>query len=335
MIVRNITVCSMLLVLIGAAGCSASGLGRHYPSPEAAVDSLVAALRTNNTAELKSIFGPSGDQIISSGDPVADKAQVDHFLTNYDAKHQFQTQPDGSTTLLIGDQDWPFPVPIVKVDGGVAFNAAAGEEEILNRRVGRNELATEQVCLAIVDAQRDYAQMRPMGGALREYAQKLVSDPGKKNGLYWPTNEGEPPSPMGPLIANAAAEGYGKAGDDKAGDDKSGNDKPGQRPYHGYYYRLLTSQGPNATGGAEDYMVNGQLIGGFAIVAYPAIYGNSGVMTFMTNHDGILYERDLGEDTTRLAKAITAFDPGPEWKRSDVDADAAAAAAHADDPAGK
>jgi hypothetical protein len=123
---------------------------------------------------------------------------------------------------------------------------------------------------------------------------------------------------MGPLIANAAAEGYGKAGDDKAGDDKSGNDKPGQRPYHGYYYRLLTSQGPNATGGAEDYMVNGQLIGGFAIVAYPAIYGNSGVMTFMTNHDGILYERDLGEDTTRLAKAITAYDPGPEWKRSDV-----------------
>jgi hypothetical protein len=303
---------TILLCMIVGSGCSSSSnnTGMRFDSPQAAVDSLVDALRANDTQRLKTIFGPKGDQIVSSGDPVQDQYQVGRFLEGYDKGHRLETEPDGNVTLLVGEKDWPFPVPIIKVDRGYAFDAAAGEEEILNRRIGRNELATEQVCLAVVDAQHDYAQMRPMGGELREYAPKLVSDPGKKNGLYWPTQEGEPPSPLGPLAATAAQEGYGAR-----------NSSSGPQPYHGYYYRLLTSQGPNAPGGATDYMVNGHLIGGFGVIAYPAQYGNSGITTFMTNHDGVLYERDLGPDTAKLAQSITSFDPGPEWK---VDADAAA-----------
>jgi hypothetical protein len=197
-------------------------------------------------------------------------------------------------------------VPIVKSNKGYEFDSETGRDEILNRRIGRNELDAEQVCLAIVDAQREYVARNPMGSDLPEYARKLVSDAGTQDGLYWPTAEGEAPSPLGPLAASAAAEGYTAARHD------SGS---GPRAYHGYRYKLLTRQGPHADGGALDYEVGGKFIGGFAVVAYPAQYGNSGIMTFITNHDGIVYQRDLGPDTQKLAEAVTEFDPGPEWTR--------------------
>jgi hypothetical protein len=279
---------------------------RPFASPQAAVDALVAALRANDKDQLKQIFGPDGDAIIASGDDVGDQAEASRFLTAYDTKHSLQTEPDGSTTLIVGANDWPMPVPIVKADDEYVFDTLAGKDEILNRRIGRNELATQLVCLAIVDAERDYVAQRPMGGGLPVYARKIRSDPGTRDGLYWETQPGEPPSPLGPLIAYASAEGYGVA------------TRPTDAPpptYHGYRYRLLTAQGEHARGGAMDYEVNGQLVGGFAVVAYPANYGSSGIMTFITNHDGIVYERDLGLDTESIAKAMTKFDPGPEWTR--------------------
>jgi hypothetical protein len=307
MIPRTITCALSVLGLLLASGCASSGEQKRFNSPQAAVDSLVAALRANDTAKLKQIFGPESGEIVSSGDPVADQNQAKKFLAAYDQRHRLEEQPGGATSLLIGNGDWPFPVPIVKLDDKYVFDTLAGKDEILNRRIGRNELDTEQVCLAIIDAQREYAQRRPMGGDLPEYAQKLISDPGKRNGLYWSTKEGEAPSPLGPLAAEASDEGYAAAVAARAAGS-------GPQPYHGYYYRLLTSQGPSAPGGPSEYLVGGHLIGGFGVVAYPAQYGNSGIMTFMTNHDGVIYQRDLGPNTAQIAKSMTAFDPGAGWK---------------------
>lgn len=315
------------LLLILAAGCSShrdddldldwnlpktpasQSAQTHFQSPQAAADAFVQALRANDTQRLNQIFGPDSADIVSSGDPVADKAQISKFLAAYDRHHRLAAQADGSTEILVGDDDWPFPVPIAKADNGdgYVFDTAAGDDEILNRRIGRNELTTEQAVLAIADAQQDYAELRPMGGDVPEYAQRLISRPGAKDGLYWPTSPGEQPSPLGELVADATKEGYGAHLRDP---------NPAPRPYHGYYYRLLTSQGPHAPGGPEDYLVNGRLIGGFGVLAYPVDYGNSGIMSFMTNQDGILYERDLGPDTTRIAEQTTQFDPGPGWKQT-------------------
>ena len=278
----------------------------QFASPEDAVQTLVSALRANDEARLNKILAPDGDDILSSGDDVADRADVARFLKLYDQGHRFETDKAGVSTLVVGPDNWPFPVPVVKAGGKFEFDVDTGEDEIFSRRIGRNELSTQQVCLAIVDAQRDYVAMNPTNSDLPIYARKVVSDPGQKNGLYWPTKEGEPESPMGPLVATAADEGYGK------GLDGSTEAKP---PYHGYRYRLLTAQGPNADGGAADYVVNGKLMGGFAVIAYPAQYGNSGIMTFMTNHDGIVYQRDFGDDTQKIAESITAFDPGPGWTK--------------------
>lgn len=305
---------AVTLVVIGCASNSSSSSsspsadGREqFASPDAAVKTLVEALQKDDQARLKKILAPAGDEILSSGDPVADRADAERFLALYNEGHRFETDKAGVSTLLVGQGDWPFPVPIVKAGKKYEFDVETGEEEILNRRIGRNELSTQQACLAIVDAQRDYVAMNPMKSELPLYARKLVSDPGQKNGLYWPTAEGEPESPMGPLVATAADEGYGKP---------TTQDSPETRPpYHGYRYRLLTAQGPHADGGAADYVVDGKLIGGFGVVAYPAQYGNSGIMTFMTNHDGVVYQRDLGPDSQKIAEAMTTFDPGPEWTK--------------------
>ena len=289
---------------LAAAGCASSpppAQQEQFASPDAAAASFVGALRDHDEARLRQILGPHGTDILSSGDPVADQADVAGFLSLYDENHWIQPEPDGTNTLVVGQAAWPFPLPIVKAGNAYVFDTETGKEEILNRRIGRNELSAQQVCLAIADAQRDYVALQANGGDLPEYAWKLVSDPDKKNGLYWPTAEGEPPSPLGPLAASATEEGYGAS------------DTSRPRPYHGYHYRLLTAQGPHANGGALDYVVNGRLIGGFAVVAYPAQYGNSGIMTFITNHDGIVFQRDLGPDTPRIAQGLTEFDPGPEW----------------------
>jgi len=203
---------------------------------------------------------------------------------------------------VIGKDDWPFPIPLVKKGDSWFFDTEKGREEVLNRRIGQNELSTIQTMLAIVDAQREYAVKDLDGDGVPEYARKFMSDPGKKNGLYWETKEGEELSPLGPAAAQAREEGY----------KKSGN-KP--IPFHGYYYRILESQGKNAAGGAYDYVVKGKMIGGFAVVAYPAKYGNSGVMTFLVNHDGVVYQKDLGKITAKTANAMKKFDPDSTWKK--------------------
>ena len=219
---RCLLVASLLVPLYG---CAAEQ--KQFASPDAAVDSFVTALRAKDTGKLKKIFGPESEGVMSSGDPVADRAEVARFLAAYDAQHRVKPEPTGDHTLLVGQSDWPFPVPIIEdEEGKYIFDTAAGRDEILNRRIGRNELATQMVCLAIIDGQRDYVAMRPMGGSLPVYARKLMSDAGTKNGLFWPTAAGEPPSPLGNLVAFAAAEGYGP---------RSADEMPA---YHGYRYRL-------------------------------------------------------------------------------------------------
>jgi len=227
----------------------------------------------------------------------------------YDDKHELVegSEPDAPYTLLVGESSWPFPIPVVKGKSGWYFDTAEGKDEILNRRIGRNELSAIQVCLAIVDAQREYARRDPAGTGLPVYAEKFNSDPGTRNGLYWPAKEGEEKSPLGELVAKASEEGY------KSARNESGE----QVPYHGYHYRILTSQGQSAPGGARDYIVEGKLIGGFGVVAWPDQYGNSGIMTFITNQDGVVYQKDLGPSTPKLAESMAAFDPGEGWKKAE------------------
>lgn len=293
------------VLLVSTLGCSSSRQAT-FATPDSAADALVVAARADSKPELKHIFGDGADSLIGSGDAVADRNAATKFVELYDQKHQIVPSdgtPD-SMTLVVGNEDWPFPVPIVKeTDGKWRFDTDSGLQEILNRRIGRNELDTVQVCLAIVDAQREYAFLDPDGDGVPEYATKFRSDPGKKNGLYWKTEPGQPPSPLGLLAAEAQAEGYSAAG------MREGE----RRPYHGYFYKILESQGPHARDGAYDYMVNGKMIGGFAVVAWPADYGNSGIMTFTVNQAGVVYQKDLGEETEKLASSMKSFDPDSTW----------------------
>jgi hypothetical protein len=277
-----------------------------FSSPEDGVGELVAAVKANDTQALKAIFGPGGSQIISSGDEVADRNLRERFLQLYGEKNQLREDGPDRRTLEVGTDDWPFPIPLVKAGGAWRFDTKAGKEEILNRRIGVNELRTIQTCLAYVDAQRDYATKDRTGDGLMEYAQKFASDPGRKNGLYWPAEAGEEQSPMGPLVAEAKQEGYTRKGTP---------DEP--IPYHGYYFRILTAQGRHAPDGACDYLVNGKMLGGFALVAYPAEYGASGIMTFIVNHKGDVYEKDFGRKTPSLARTMKVFDPDGSWRKVD------------------
>ena len=313
LLLQSILICALLFAASGCASNSASNAKSQqtFASPDAAMVALLDALRHHDKPYLKHILGPDGDAILSSGDPVADRADAERFIELYNEDHSIS--PDngsGAQSIIVGKNSWPFPVPIVKSGRKFVFDTKTGREEILNRRIGRNELSAEQVCLAIVDAQRDYVARHLTNSDLPEYAQKLVSDRGRKNGLYWPTSDGEEPSPLGPLVASAAAEGYGEAA-------KGSTTRPTRPAYHGYRYRLLTAQGSHASGGAFEYLVNGHLIGGFGVVAYPAQYGNSGITTFITNHNGIVYQRDLGPETEQAAEAMKAFDPGPGWTKAD------------------
>jgi hypothetical protein len=287
-----------------------SGIGAHatavkqkgFAAPEEAVKAFAAAMKSNDEQELLSIFGPAAKELISSGDPVRDKQRREMFISAYDRKNSI-TQAGAKLVLVIGEKDWPFPIPLVKKGDQWFFDTKAGKEEILNRRIGENELSTVQTLLAVVDAQREYAMKDPDNDGICAYAEKFGSDPGKKNGLYWETKQGEEPSPLGELVADARAKGYTRTGQ-----------KQGPIPYHGYYFRMLKKQGKNASGGAFDYIVKNKMIGGFAVVAYPAAYGSSGVMTFMVNHAGVVYQKDLGKDTAKTAKAMTSFDPDKTWK---------------------
>ena len=271
---------------------------RSFATPQEAVAALVAAVRSGDSRSIGQVLGPGSDKLIRSGDPVADRLSRERFLATYDKRSKIESDDAAKATLLVGDSDWPFPFPIVRRADRWTFDAKSGADEILNRRIGRNELAAIQVCLAYVDAQREYALKEGSGNGLHAYAMKLVSAPGKKDGLYWPAGDGEPQSPLGPLASKAKEEGY-------AG-----------QPYHGYYYRILTAQGAAAPDGAYDYVVDGRMIGGFALIAYPARWGASGVMTFIVNHEGVVYQKNLGRRTAAVAASITRFDPDASWSKA-------------------
>jgi Protein of unknown function (DUF2950) len=275
----------------------------NYSTAEEAVTALAGAVRAKDLDALLTVVGPRSESWILSGDPVSDRADWRHFLELYDVKHAIQMDGEAKATLTVGDDPWPFPSPLVKKDARWHFDSEAGRVEVLNRRVGRNELDTIQTLLAIVDAQQEYAADDSDHNGLHDYAKRFRSSPGKKDGLYWPAKEGEPQSPLGPLIAEAAAQGY-------VSSDK------GPAPYHGYLFRIMTAQGPAAPGGAYDYLVRDTLLGGFAVIAWPAKYANSGIMTFIVRYDGVVYQKDLGDATADRAAKITRFNPDKTWTRT-------------------
>jgi Protein of unknown function (DUF2950) len=271
-----------------------------YATPDDAANALIVAAKARDMDALTKIFGPESKDVLNSGDPVQDKNNATAFVDRYDVMHRWSKMEDGSQTLVVGADNFPFPIPLKKDSNGRwFFDTAAGKEEILNRRVGRNELAVISLCEALVDAQAEYYAQKH--GGMPQYAQKFISDPGEENGLYWPDTPNKPKSPLGPLAAQATADGY------KA-------DPTHRQPFHGYYFAILTSQGPEAPGGAKDYMVNGKMTGGFAAVAYPAKYGDSGVMTFIVDKDRVVLQKDLGKTTEQDASAITAFNPDKSWR---------------------
>ena len=294
----------VMIVTIAGMTADAATKQKGFASAEEAVKAFIAAIKADDNKEVLAIFGSESKEVISSGDPVGDKQRRAKFIKDYDQKNALAKDGD-KMVLSVGEKDWPFPIPLVKKGDQWVFDTKAGKEEILNRRIGENELDTIQTMLAIVDAQREYAMKDYDGDGLAEYAEKFRSDPGKKNGLYWETKEGEEPSPLGELVAGARTAGYIKAGT-----------KDNPSPFHGYYFRMLKEQGKYAPGGAFDYVVKGNQIGGFAVVAYPAKFGNSGVMTFVVNHDGVVYQKDLGKNTEKIAKAMTKYDPDKTWGKA-------------------
>jgi hypothetical protein len=295
---------ALTLFILAPAALAATAAQQNFASPAAAVTALVEAVKANDQKRLLGILGSNGSKLISSGDAVADARSRETFIKAYDEANKLVPEGDRHATLVIGKDEWPLPIPLVKSgNAGWHFDTRRGEKEILSRRIGRNELAAIQVCLAIVDAQREYAARDPDGDGIRHYASRLVSTPAKRDGLYWPTKEGEQPSPLGPLLAAAAKDGY------------AGTNSGSLAPYHGYIYRIVARQGRNAPGGAYDFRVSGRMKGGFGVIAYPARYGASGVMTFVVSHDGVVHEINLGRNTAALASAMTTFDPDASWKR--------------------
>jgi hypothetical protein len=269
-----------------------------FATPEEAVAALGAAAEKHDKDELRRLFGPGTEDLLASGDEVADRNSIDAFVKRFHARHTIVSGDSNSAMLQVGEDDWPLPIPLEKKDGRWHFDGSAGAEAVVRRRIGANELRTIDVMHGYVDAQTDYASTGHDGAAAGVYAQRLRSDPGKQNGLYWEAVPGQPQSPAGPFLANATAEGYGA---------KQG------APYHGYFYRPLMSQGANANGGAKDYVVNGKQTGGFALIAYPADYGASGIMTFIVSQGGVVWQRDLGDDTTAKAESIQQFNPDSAW----------------------
>ena len=305
---RFLTLClAPLLLLAGCAG-DPGVPPQAFDSPDQAVRHLAVAVRDQDKPKLLAILGHDGKDIIESGDSVSDRQRRQKFLALYDEKHTIVDDGENRKTLVVGKTEWPFPIPLVRDESGWYFDTNAGKDEILSRRIGQNELSTIEVCKALGDAQHEYALRDPDGNGVHEYARKILSDPGKQNGLYWPTAEGEQPSPLGELVAAATGEGYRRS-------------EQGPTPYHGYYYRILDSQGPAAPGGALSYVAEGKMILGFAVLAYPADYGNSGIMTFMMGPDGVVYQKNLGDDTPTLAPAIKTFDPGEGWKKAEQPTD--------------
>jgi len=275
---------------------------RSFPSAEEAVKAFVAAVRDRQEADLRAILGPDAEHVISSGDQYADQELQQLFVALYDQKHAIQQIRDGQAELDVGPGDWPLPIPIVETNGRWTFDTQSGEQTIIDRRIGRNELKAIRTLLACADAQRDYFDRARQATDTGVYATKLLSTPGHRDGLYWPVAEGETESPLGPLVEAAQEAGY--PGELVGGD---------QIPYEGYYFRILMAQGANSDGGAKNYIQSGRMTGGFALVAWPARFASSGIMTFIVGPDGEVYQKDLGPDTARIAAAMTMFDPDLTW----------------------
>ena len=293
------------LALLG--GCDFLGGQTAFDSPEQAGEALVAAVQSGETSKMLRVLGEEAKPVVDSGDPVDDGNKRDEFLAAYAAGHRWVTETPEAATLRVGDNDWPFPFPLVNDNGDWRFDTSFGIEEILDRRIGENEIAAIQASLAYVDAQREYYWWNPGGEPMLHYARTFASAPNKKDGLFWETADGDTPSPLGELYAAARAEGYLRDPDVQPA------------PYYGYHFRILTAQGSHAAGGAYDYVVGDHMIGGFGLVAWPAERGVSGVMTFIVNHDGVVFSKDLGPDTAKIAAAMTAFDPDDSWKREEID----------------
>jgi hypothetical protein len=275
---------------------------RTYPNPQAAVSALVSAVKSGTLDAMLPVLGPQSRDIVTSGDAVADRNGRKHFLQAYGERHALMLRSDGSVWLRLGKEQWPFPIPLVKHDKQWAFDTAAGRDEIINRRIGFNELNAIKVCQTYVQAQREYAARDRQGDLIMQYATHMLSSPDKRDGLYWPVPLGEELSPLGPLVAQAEHEGY----------------EPGKHKgngFHGYHFKILTRQGAHAPGGAYDYMANGHMVGGFALVAYPVQYGESGIMTFLVNSNGIVWQKDLGADTAQIVGQMTEYDPDESWKK--------------------
>ena len=297
----RLTLCTVALLIMAPAALPQTAEQKGFASAQEGVTALVEAVKLNDQPMLLAILGPQGSELMSSGDEVADTQGRESFIKAYGEAHKLVLEGGTQAVLVIGKDEWPLPIPLVKSEDRWRFDTQRGEDEILARRIGGNELAAIQVCLAIVDAEREYATRDVDGDGIREYAAQFVSTPGKRDGLYWETTADEPPSPLGPLLAAAAREGY------------TSSESTPLQPYHGYFYKILTKQGKDAPGGAYEYFINGKMIGGFGVIAYPARYGASGVKSFLVNQDGVVYEKDLGEDTAEIASHTTMFNPNASW----------------------
>ena len=295
-----------LIAFAAVSPLAAAATQKTFATPEAAVDALIAANRGNHIGKLLDILGPQSAELIHSGDPIADRRARERFVAAYDKAHKLERDSDNKAILIVGEDEWPLPIPLIRTRARWRFDTKAGAEEILNRRIGRNELTVIEVCRAYVAAQREYAAKNLGPGGSAEYAQHFMSTIGERDGLYWPVKAGEEESPLGPLIARARAAGY-----------RPGTPHLKPRPYYGYYFRILTQQGQNAPGGARNYIVNDHMTGGFALIAYPATYADSGIMTFIVNQDGIVFQKNLGPDTASIARQITQYDPDATWQASE------------------
>ena len=301
--------CSLMIVvgaLIAATSVLASTPApqRDFASAEEAANALVAALRDQNEADLRAILGPEADRLVDSGDRYADRELHQRFVDLFDQKHTIAQKSAGQAELDVGPDDWPLPIPLVESNGRWTFNTKAGAQTIVDRRIGRNELAAIRTLLACVDAEHDYFARSKQTSGTGMYATRLASSPGKQDGLYWPVAEGENESPLGPLVDAAQDAGY---------PGQMAGGKPG--PYEGYLFRILTRQGENGDGGAKSYIQSGRMTGGFALVAWPARYESTGIMTFIVGPDGDVYQKDLGPATEHIAAAMTIFDPDLSWAR--------------------
>jgi hypothetical protein len=277
---------------------------QRFPSPDGALEALVAADRAHSQPQLLAVLGAQGAPLIRSGDPIADRSGEDRFVAAYDDAHRIDLEGQNKAVVIVGKEEWPLPIPLIRETGGWRFDTDAGKEEILNRRIGHNELKVIEVCREYVQAQREYAAMKTGGEG--EYARQFKSTPGRHDGLYWSVKPGDPESPFGPLVAEARAIGYMPHSDSAS--------RTTSHPFHGYYFRILTAQGAHAAGGASSYLVDGHMKRGFALIAYPASYGDSGIMTFVVNQTGIVFEKNFGPQTSTIARQITDYDPDSSWR---------------------